>query len=327
MPHLLPKDDILKLIENQVIQGGKRENAEGIKYDFTLGSRILKSKFKVPIDATKLSEIEKADLFVQPGEVVFVLSEERLALPKDIYIVLVPKRKLSHDGVMIMGGLSVDPYYQGRLLIGIYNFASSPFHLIPGKKIVGAHFYQLRDDEINNAIVKPGNSIDDFPEELIRLMEKYTPISTQGLLDKVTNIDNKLEDFKRKFDDRDTWFDKFQTKLDMQERNVENLISGLNKERDNRIEAEKELGSEVKIFRAELKDYSRINYNKFVWASIVGAIVLSFVIWAIQTWIINKNDRNMQSPQNTKQSTITVNIDSSYLNSQQRRHDSINKVK
>ncbi len=281
MPHMLSENNIVKLINDNVIQNAKIGNAEGIKYDFSLSSRILKSKFKTPVDINKLSETERALIFVEPGEVVFVLTEERLDLPSDIYVVLVPKRKLSHDGIMILGGLSVDPNYKGKLLLGVYNFSSSPFPLQPGKKIIGSHFFQLRADQIQ-ASNKPEASIDDFPDDLIRLMEKYTPISTQSLLDKVNNIHYKFEEFKKEFRDRENWFDRFQTKLEDQERNIERLLKGLTDERANRLESDKELEGEIKNFRTELKDIAKSAYKTAAWVGIGGSLFITFLFWMLQ---------------------------------------------
>src|SRR5258708_30788595 len=100
---------------NGFIKGGNLDNIDGIKYDFSLSSRILKGKIKQPIDISALPETRKVDLVVEPGEVVFVLTQETLMLPNDIMATLIPKRKLSHDGIMILGGLSIDPLYEGRL--------------------------------------------------------------------------------------------------------------------------------------------------------------------------------------------------------------------
>src|SRR6266850_5564500 len=82
------------------IQNGIPECVEGVKYDFRLSQHILKASFKRPVDASLLSETEKRELFIAPGEMVFVLSEERLSLPSNIVAHLSPKRKLSHAGVL-----------------------------------------------------------------------------------------------------------------------------------------------------------------------------------------------------------------------------------
>ena len=67
-----------------IIQNGDVKCVEGIKYDFRLSNDILKAKFGQPIDARKFSQTEITELIVEPNEVVFVLSEERLTLPPDV---------------------------------------------------------------------------------------------------------------------------------------------------------------------------------------------------------------------------------------------------
>jgi deoxycytidine triphosphate deaminase len=290
MPHLLPKNDLLLLINEGAIKNAKTENCEGIKYDFRLSSRILKAKYKTPIDINELTAVEKAALFVDPGEVVFVLSEEILDLPNDIYVVLVPKRKLSHDGVMILGGLSVDPLYKGRLLIGIYNFSSSPFPLQNGKKLIGSHFFKLNHDEIDNTKKAPEAAIDDFPEDLIRLMGKYIPISSLGIMDKINTVERKLEEFKKEFRERDDWFERFQQAIDNQKVQIDNVIKTLQTEVDERREDKH--GLEIKIHETFEKSNSLLNKYTYrvIWVSAIIATILSVLLsgayWFLRHYVI-----------------------------------------
>ena len=66
--------------------------------------------------------IPEVDRFVEPGEVVFVLTEERLDLPRNMIAVLSQKRKLFNQGIQVLGGFCIDPLYRGKLLVGLYNF-------------------------------------------------------------------------------------------------------------------------------------------------------------------------------------------------------------
>jgi hypothetical protein len=86
------------------IIGGIADCAEGIKYDFRISSRILKASFGVPIDMDTVATSERSGLFVEPGEMVFTLTEERLKLPRNMFAELSPKRKLSHSGILAMVG-------------------------------------------------------------------------------------------------------------------------------------------------------------------------------------------------------------------------------
>jgi len=96
MPTLITGPALHKLLEQGVIESGDIKCAEGIKYDLRLSDRILIAKYGRPMLA---SEIGPLDLFVEPGEMVFVLSRERLKIPPDMMAQLSHKRKLSHAGI------------------------------------------------------------------------------------------------------------------------------------------------------------------------------------------------------------------------------------
>lgn len=168
--------------EKTVIQNGELCCAEGIKYDFRLGNNFLKAYFGRVMDYEKdlksAEDIRKA--VVEPGEVVFVLSRERLVLPSNIYAQLSPKRSLSQDGIELMGGLTIDPGYEGYLVFGLRNVAGTPYTLSPGTTIVGANFFELTSDEMLSEYRKP-TSIESFPEKLLTLIEKYKPVNPQNL--------------------------------------------------------------------------------------------------------------------------------------------------
>lgn len=231
MAKILPENKIKEAIKNETfIFNAKEKNAEGVKYDFSLGSRVLKAKYKLPIDINELPEEEKKKIGVEPGEVVFVLTEERLKLPINMKAELIHKRKISHDGISTLGGLCIDPLYEGHLLVGLYNFSSDIFPLIPGKKLIAATFYELEKEEIGE-FKKPSTVIDDFPDDLIRLMKRYSPISVQGLLEKMNELKIELINLKEKFQNREEWFERFEKNLDSQ-------FKLIKEEREARIEAD-----------------------------------------------------------------------------------------
>ncbi|MCM1251234.1 MAG: hypothetical protein NC321_00270 [Clostridium sp.] len=168
--------------EETVIINGDLFCAEGIKYDFRLGSNFLKAYFGRVMDYEKdlksAEDIRKA--VVEPGEVVFVLSRERLVLPSNVYAQLSPKRSLAQDGIELMGGLTIDPGYEGYLVFGLRNVAGTPYTLSPGTKIVAANFFELTNEEMLSEYKKP-TSIESFPEKLLTLIEKYKPVNPQNL--------------------------------------------------------------------------------------------------------------------------------------------------
>lgn len=180
--------------DGNIIKNGSTECVDGIKYDFRLGPKFLKAYFGQTVDYNEFTTPEdRTKAVVEPGEVVFVLSKERLSLPNDIYIQLNPKRSLSQDGIELLGGLTVDPGYEGHLVFGLRNVAGRPYQLKPGTRIVGAHFFSLSEDEKIDVKNKP-TTIDDFPQRLQDLIEKYEPVNPQNLAEELRELKSSFED-------------------------------------------------------------------------------------------------------------------------------------
>jgi deoxycytidine triphosphate deaminase len=261
------------------IKDGNPESAEGIKYDFHMGSRVLKAKYGRSMDIDKMPEAEKAEMVVEPGEVVFVLTQETLELPADIMAHLMPKRKLSHDGILVLGGFCVDPLYRGKLLVGLYNFSSSRFVLEPGRKLIAAVFYQLEDTE-KGTFKKPEASVVDFPEELVRLIASYQPIDLKGLRDEIFNLENQISNLRTEITTDKEWKRDFQTKLERQAENIDKLLEGLEDEKENRIAAEKAINEQLgdlKVGQGQAITQSKTSHTLLV---AVISIIVTFLLTA-----------------------------------------------
>ncbi len=268
MPRMITGSDLSTAVEKSTfIQGGDVKCAEGVKYDFRLSNRILKATFGRPVDASQLSETERSNLFVEPGEMVFVLSAERLTLPETMTAELSPKRKLSHAGILAMGGFCIDPLYRGFLLIGLYNFSSTRFPLIPGKKLIAATFYELSEGELGQ--FQTPDELDDFPDELIQVMSRYQPLAIQSVQDAVQKLTEELRGLKADFQSRTDWYQRFERSLDRHDEQISELLRGLNAEVQARNSGEDKLStalSEIKTTLSWLRGA--------VWAF---GIVLAFV--------------------------------------------------
>lgn len=230
--------------EGTFIRDGDPSCAEGIKYDFRLSARVLKASFGIPVDLSNLSVAERTAQFVEPGEMVFILSEEKLKLPLTMFAELSPKRKLSHRGVIVMGGFCIDPGYEGRLLIGLYNFSSSRFPLQPGKKVIAATFYELEGDE-NGKFQKPEASVLDFPDELVTVMQSYKPLAVQSIADGVSKLQNELDLLRKEIRSQDEWYRRFQSSLEGHDRQIASLLSGLEAEKNQRAAGHSDLSQAV----------------------------------------------------------------------------------
>ena len=234
MPTLITGSELRVAVEQQTfIKNGRPGNAEDIKYDFRLSGEILKAKFGRPIDATQMSLVERTELVVEPGEVVFVLSIERLELPVDMMAQLSPKRKMSQSGVLTLGGLTVDPGYSGRLLVGLLNFSSTPFVLQPQRKLIAATFYRLNAEEKKD-IRGTAERLEDFPDELVDVMQKYKPVGSKFVIDALERMQSDIKRIWEDLKQRDEW----KERLDRHDSQIEQLLKGLKDEKDARERGE-----------------------------------------------------------------------------------------
>lgn len=144
-----------------------------------------------------------------------------MKLPNDIYIQLSPKRSLAQDGIELLGGLTIDPSYEGYLVFGLYNVSGTRFPLTPGRNLVGANFFRLSENEIPSQTGKKPNAIYDFPERLQQLIEKYKPVNPQTISEEL----KKLQ----------TAFNESQDKLSNNIQNINETITDMRKELTNEV--------------------------------------------------------------------------------------------
>ena len=273
MASIITGDD-LKALVGTVIGEGVVENADGIKYDFRMGSSILKAKNRVPIDIDTYAD--KSQLVVEPGEVVFVLSRERIELPADVFAQLSPKRSLSQAGIMVLGGFTVDPGYSGRLLMGLYNFSSIVFPLIADRKLIAASFFRLEDGE-RGEFVTP-RRLDDFPNELVEVMAKYQPVALQSLTEGLDALRFELAAVRKELDSHTVWYDKFETALDRHNEQIGSLVGSLASEQDARKHGEDTISETVKQLQGSFTFMKGAAY-------VLGILLTAIAIPLLVSWI------------------------------------------
>jgi deoxycytidine triphosphate deaminase len=261
------------------IQDGNPTSVEGAKYDFRMSPQILKASFGTPINLEKLPEDQRAQVKVEPGEVVFVRTIERLVLPNNVIAVLSPKRKLSHQGIIVLGGFAIDPKYRGPLFVGLYNFSSTPFHLQAGRKLIAAMFYELTEPEIMEfPTPEPMGEHDEFPDELVTLIKNYKPLEIKWVSDAISDTQRRLDALSAEFHDDRSWKREFQEALESHNKQIERLIDGLREERD----ARKSDDAAIKSTLQGMGDTFTV--FRSVWviiALIVTAILSGFFGWLI----------------------------------------------
>lgn len=287
MPLLITGRELQSAVQDEsFIQGGVVASAEGVKYDFRLSSRILKAEFGRPVDYDDLSGSEKSKMVIEPGEVVFVLTAERLVLPMDMIALLSPKRKLSHAGILTLGGSCIDPGYEGRLLIGLLNLSSTPFPIIPEKKLIAATFQRLQQSELNG-FPAPAPPFDDFPDELVQVMQNYKPVAIQSVAESVRRLQEDLTDLRSDIRSHETWYSKFEQLLDAQKERIGELNTGLEKEVEARRSGQTDLEKTVKSIEKTLSYLRGIAKAVFGLVGLAVAVAVGLAVAWISGWLPN----------------------------------------
>jgi hypothetical protein len=189
---------------------------------------------------------------------------------------LSPKRKLSHDGILVLGGLCVDPGYKGRLLVGLYNFSSTRFPLRPGKKLIAGIFYELDREELDE-FPEPQSPIEDFPDELVRLIQNYKPIELQGLLEELKGTQRELAELKTEINTGREWQRNFREGLEAHNRQINDLLVGLREEKATRAAGEEMFKRQYDAMTARVDEMQKELYRL---ATKIGAIIGGIVIVA-----------------------------------------------
>lgn len=287
MTKLVTGDRLMEAVSNGTfIQGGIPAGVEGVKYDFHMGSRLRKASYKQAIDIDHLSELERSGLAVEPGEVVFVCTKERIVLPGNMIALLVPKRKIAHNGIIILGGFSVDPNYSGPLWVGLYNYSSVSFPLKAGKKLIAAMFYELEGDELHNFPVPESSTEGDFPPEISYLINSYKPQEFAALQAALADTKKQLENLSAEFHDDKTWRRNFQDGLDKigvyiqeQKQEIQELVNGLKLEQQARKQEDESLKAkferEDEQIRGRLEGMTNFFATVKVSTIIIGTLIVA----------------------------------------------------
>jgi dUTPase len=250
-----------------------------VKYDFRTGHRLLKAGYTTPVDTQRLTEAERSQLYLDPGEIAFVLTEEELALPENMVAMLSPKRKLSHEGILVLGGFLIDPLYAGPLIVGLYNFSTTRWPLRPDKKLIAAVFYTLAPQELGE-FPKP-ESFSDFPDGLVQMMQRYQPVVLEALREAIRNTQKDIADLRDEFRSQEEWKRTFRESLDAHDKQigkmagiVEELGKRLDQEMSLRSDVQQELQKKVTEVDAELKQLGKKGESRRLWLIAIVSAVL-----------------------------------------------------
>ena len=152
----------------------------------------------------------------------------------------------------LLVGFVFDPLYQGYLLIGLFNLSSTPFPIIPGKKVIAATFFVLEEQE-RCKFEKPEIALEDFPDELVQVMQKYRPVAMTAVLDNIQKIQNQIDALRKNIDSQNEWYKRFDGILDKHNNQIGNLLSGLSSEVKAREKGEDSLSKALLSYSKQLE--------------------------------------------------------------------------
>ncbi|MCF6273848.1 MAG: hypothetical protein L3J37_11800 [Rhodobacteraceae bacterium] len=152
MSDLIVGDRILK---DSLIKNGKPENLKNSSYNLTIGKIV-------PIGKEAYKKQRKSGLpekyFIEPREVVLVLSEESFQLPEYVTGLVTLRTALTKVGLQALDVGIVDPHYSGPISTTLINFSDRPFEIRVGDPFFRVLF--LLHDDVSEWRPKIDESID-----------------------------------------------------------------------------------------------------------------------------------------------------------------------
>lgn len=134
-------------------------------YDLRMGSRILASplgveKLGMVIDLTPV----KNNYQIQSGQMVGVLSYEKLGIPLDISGRFGIRSYFARLGIIAFGGLQLDPGFRGRLTMNLLNVGPEPITIKLHEPLFTVEFQKL-EEPAEMEYSGPYQGQEDFPDD------------------------------------------------------------------------------------------------------------------------------------------------------------------
>lgn len=276
------EQELRKVVTEQTyIKNGDPQNCEGMKYDFRVSNRVLRADFSRPLVFTDSVISEQEKLVIEPGEVAFVMTEENLELPENIFCQLSSKRKLSHGGIIVLGGFTIDPNYKGKLIFGLYNISSRKYPIIPGRKLVAGILYRLDDSDVSQTDTVP-EPLYDFPDDLVAMIKEYKPINNSNAWDAMqANIDALKEEvnvLKTQLDSDKSWKDEFKKGLEENNLQINKIGNAVNEIAEKLSQEIDERKTEGILIKSKLKVWNVAVNILIAICSGIFTLIVTFVL-------------------------------------------------
>jgi deoxycytidine triphosphate deaminase len=139
---VLGRSELKRRLDEGVFVGDTwlEENLRGAAYDLRVAGDylILPNGKRYWSEGSDGHQRLERSFWLKPGNIAFVTSVEKLAMPDDLAGNVAVKFRNSLDGILVMGGFLVDPGYVGRLHFQLANIGQEPFKIEPEKTSIAA---------------------------------------------------------------------------------------------------------------------------------------------------------------------------------------------
>lgn len=124
-----------KIIDLQLVTGATLENLKHGTLDLTIGSIIPIGK---QVDNKKKEISTEGACFLEPREMVWVLSQEEFNMPSNVTGLATLKTAFTKDGILALNVGIIDPLFKGPISTALINFSDRPRQIR-----IGARFFRL----------------------------------------------------------------------------------------------------------------------------------------------------------------------------------------
>ncbi|MDD5288927.1 MAG: dCTP deaminase [Dehalococcoidales bacterium] len=164
---VLSGKQILSMVEKGQIKIDNLDKnlIQGATVDLRLGAKILASptspeKLGMAVDLTKKSP----DYEILSGQMVGVISLEKIFLPLDLCGRFGIRSSLARKGINAFGGVQLDPGFRGKLTMNLLNVGPEPISISLGEPLFSVEFSRL-EEAATSGYSGEYQDQDDFPAD------------------------------------------------------------------------------------------------------------------------------------------------------------------
>lgn len=171
-------------------------------YDFDIENRLRAASYNLlmgseayvtPVDESDTRSVRLLDngegFIIPPGQFAFLLTHEAVHVPANAFAFLALRAKaLKFQGLLNVSGFHIDPGYNGRLVLAVYNAGPGQIHLRQGQPLFEVFFADL-DQPTNKPYANPIFRIE--PSFISPIAGQFETL--KGLRSKIEEVQSDLD--------------------------------------------------------------------------------------------------------------------------------------